>query len=181
MTTDDIAMHLEIGRVLARYCHAVDHGDLEMAINVYWPEAVDHHGGHWNGNGQEYMRQMIGSFAASTRGQPGRTGCMHHITTTLIDRIGPHDARVQAYFSAYVPHRADEQDRLALILGRYLDHFQQRDDEWRILERTVVNDFTRDNVGDGIYPVGSWQAGGYQPGAFGSTDPGVVFLGHLAP
>jgi hypothetical protein len=173
MNTDDVAMHLEIGQVLARYCHAVDHGDLDMALSVYWPDANDHHGNHWDGNGQDYMRDMIARFAATTDAQPGRTGCVHHVTTTLISRTGPHDALVQAYFSAYVPHGAD---RLALILGRYLDHFQQRDREWRILDRTVINDFTRDNVGDGIFAAGSWQAGGYPAGAFGSADPGVAFL-----
>jgi hypothetical protein len=176
MNIDDVAMHLSIGQVLARYCHAVDHGDLDLALSVYWPDAVDHHGGHWDGNGQDYMRDMIRRFAEMTDAHPGRTGCMHHITTTLITRTGRHDARVQAYFSAYVPHGGDGEDRLALILGRYLDHFQQRDGEWRILDRTVVNDFTRDNVGDGIYAIGSWQAGGYQAGAFGSADPGVAFL-----
>jgi hypothetical protein len=176
MTTDDVAMHLEIGQVLARYCHAVDHGDLERAISVYWPEAVDHHGAHWDGNGQEYMRDMITRFADMTGGAPGATGCMHHITTTLIDRIGPDDARVQTYFSAYVPHTVEGAARLALILGRYLDHFQRRAGEWRIIERTVVNDFTRDNVGEGVYAAGSWQAGGYPAGGFGASDPGVAFL-----
>jgi hypothetical protein len=175
MNADDVAMHLEISQVLARYCHAVDHGDLELALGAYWPDAVDHHGGHWDGNAHDYMRDLLGRFAA-TRSEAQPTGCMHHLSTTLITRLGADDARVQTYFTALVPYEADGGPRLGLLAGRYLDHFQRRGSEWRILERTVVNDYSRAHLEGEISPTGSWERGGYPGGAYGEADPGVAFL-----
>jgi hypothetical protein len=176
MTAEEVADRLEITEVLARYCHAVDNGDLEMALGVYWPDATDHHGDHWDGNGQEYMRNLIGRFAATCPPGSGRRACVHQLGGVLIAPGGPDGARVQCSFTAFVPREEDGAERLALLVGRFLDRFQRRDGEWRILERTVVNDFSRADLGGPIYGPGSWQAGGYPAGGFGAANPGVGFL-----
>lgn len=169
-------MRLAIEDLLTRYCHAVDHGDLEMALSVYWPDATDRHGGHWDGNGQEYMRDLIGRFEVAFPPGSGGRACVHQLTNILVVRTGTAEARVQSSFTAYVPHERDGSARLAMLVGRFLDRVERRASEWRIRERTVVNDFSRDDLGGDIYAAGSWQGGGYLAGAFGPTDPGVAFL-----
>jgi 3-phenylpropionate/cinnamic acid dioxygenase small subunit len=176
MIAEEIEMRLAIEDLLTRYCHAVDNGDLEMALGVYWPDGTDRHGDHWNGSGQEYMRDLIGRFGAALPPGSGRRACVHQLTNVLVIRVGADEARVQSSFTAYVPHDREGTPRLAMIIGRFLDRVERRGYEWRIRERTVLNDFSVDDIGGEIYAPGSWQSGGYPAGAFGAADPGVAFL-----
>jgi hypothetical protein len=176
MTARDIELRFAIHDLLARYCHGVDHGDLEMAVGVYWPEATDHHGDHWDGNGQEYVRDLIGRFAVAFPPGSGKRACVHQVTNLLVERSGADEARAQSSFTVYVPHEREGSPRLAMLIGRFLDRVERRGDEWRIIERVVVNDFSRDDIPGEIYAPGSWQEGGYAAGGVGSGDPGVGFL-----
>jgi hypothetical protein len=176
MDPADVSMHLQIRDALARYSHGVDHGDLELAKSAYWPEANDHHGGTWNANGHDYVTQLIGRDEERRRNGFPSVGGMHHLTTTLVTRTSEHTARAQTYFIVFQPHDSDREYHVGLVVGRYLDVFEERDGEWRILAREVVNDFTRMDVGGEIWPRASWQSGGFLPGGFGATDPGVAFF-----
>jgi 3-phenylpropionate/cinnamic acid dioxygenase small subunit len=173
--TDDIELHLEVHQLLARYAHGVDRGDLAMAQSVFWPDAVDHHGGHWHGNAHAYMADLIGrQDAARVAGQRG--GFQHHFTSVLIERTGDDTARVVAAFLAFILYQRDGEDRVALLSGRFLDEVQRRDGVWRVAARTVVNDFSTDNARGEPYGPGSWQSGGYLAGRYGFDDPARVFL-----
>jgi hypothetical protein len=173
---DDIAMHIEIRQALARYSQGVDHGDLELAKSAYWPEGTDHHGGTWNGNGHEYVTQLIERDEQRRENGFPAPGGMHHLTTILVRRDDDTHATVQTYFVVYQPHDTDGTYHLGLVVGRYLDRFERRGEEWRILARDVVNDFTRMDIPGPIWPRASWQEGEFLPGAFGSADPGVQRL-----
>ena len=169
-------MHIEIRQALGRYSQGVDHGDLELAKSAYWPEATDHHGGTWNGNGHEYVTQLIARDEQRRASGFPAPGGMHHLTTILVRRDDEDHATVQTYFVVYQPHDTAGEYRLALIVGRYLDTFERRGGEWRILAREVVNDFSRIEVPGPIWPRASWQEGGFLPGGFGAEDPGVQRL-----
>jgi hypothetical protein len=170
---DDLMMHIEIRQALARYCQWVDHGDLAMAQSAYWPEATDHHGAMWSGNGQEYVKHLIErDLDRRAQGFPAPGG-MHNLTTTLIQRIDQDHAAVQSYFIVFQPHNSQGEYQVALVVGRYLDQFERRDGEWRILAREVVNDYSRVDVPGPVWPSASWQQGGFIAGSFGPDDPGV--------
>lgn len=179
--TDDLFLYLVAQDLFGRYAHATDHGDLDMALDVFWPDATDHHGDLWDGNAHDYMRDMntrlVDARAAGVTGP----GFQHHVTTIVVNRVGPDDARVQAAFLAYVPHVHEGQQRVGLVVGRFLDHLQRRDGSWKILAREIVNDFTDGNVAATRLGSGSWQEGGYPAGGFGDSDPGVAFLAGGSP
>src|SRR4029077_12481670 len=69
----------------------------------------------------------------------------HHITNMTIEMDGEKDARVESYFLAFHPHDEGGPTKFGIAAGRYLDHFQRRDGEWKILARRVVMDWTRDD------------------------------------
>ncbi|WP_072805890.1 nuclear transport factor 2 family protein [Rhodococcoides yunnanense] len=176
--TDDLILYLVAQDLLGRYAHAVDHGDLDVALGVFWPDATDHHGDMWNGNAQEYMHDMYSRIHAARTDSPPAVGpgFQHHVTTIVVHRIGADDAKVQASFLAYVPHGTGAEAGVGLVVGRFLDHIQRRDGTWKIFSRVVVNDFTDGNVCGTSLPSGSWQHGGYVSGGWGSSDPSIAFL-----
>jgi hypothetical protein len=176
MLDEDVKMHIEIRQALARYCHGVDHGDLEMARSAYWPEGTDAHGLRWDGNGHEFVTDL--DQIQNQRRADGFSGpgSMHHLTTILVKRTDADHALVQSYFIVYNPHTSRGKYQLALVVGRYLDRFERRDEEWKILTRETINDFSRLDVPGAIWPSASWQEGGFRAGGYGQTDPGVQAL-----
>lgn len=163
LTPQDAADHEAIRQVLYRYARGVDRGDLDLLLSVYHPEATDHHG-RFDGPGHEYAARLVGAEEGLTR-----TG-NHHLTNVLIELDGDR-AQVETYFLAYHPHSDDGTDALGVTSGRYLDVFEKRAGEWRILRRRVVNDWTRADVPGPIWPRASAEHGGFLPGGRGSADP----------
>jgi hypothetical protein len=125
-----------IREVLARYARGVDSADLAMIRSVYWPEATDDHG-NFNGNAMEFAEFAVGvlkTFRVT----------MHFMTNISIDFPADAQANVQCYFYAYHEHLAEpggEPPMVMIVGGKYLDRFEQRDGEWRILRRVVTMDW----------------------------------------
>lgn len=120
-----------IRAVLARYCHAIDRCDADLLRGVYWPEGTDDHG-IYNGSGQgfaDFVMPMLGTMERT----------VHHALNVMIDFTGEDRAKVQSYCIAY--HEWNGQE---LIVGsRFLDEFERRGDEWRILERVSILDWNQ--------------------------------------
>ena len=145
----------EIEKVLATYCRAIDRCDLELLKSVYHPEATDDHG-TFCGNAQEFAE-----FIIPTLRQVILDG-MHTVTHTLIEVDGDF-ATSEAYYWAYqLCHGGEEavapyfgpsyaervkQEGLLDIPhdyycgGRYIDLFERRDGEWKILRRKITNEW----------------------------------------
>ena len=145
---------LEIQHVLRTYARGVDRSDFEAMSSVYHPDAIDNHG-VFHGNGIEFAERVTGG-ASRERVMVGQ----HHITNITIDWHGDDDARVESYFLAYHPHQIDGvgAEYMGIAAGRYLDHFQRRDGAWKLLNREVVMDWTRNHV-DG----GPWERANGRP------------------
>jgi ketosteroid isomerase-like protein len=122
-----------IAEVLVRYCHAVDHLDWDELASVYHEDATDRHGAY-QGSAAGFLEwvkpQFTGRFAAT----------MHSISNVLIDLDG-----MRAFSQCQV--RADHlvKDELGggifQFWGSYVDVFEQRDEQWKILHRIVVRRF----------------------------------------
>ena len=137
--TDDAIAHIEITQVLYRYCRGVDRGDRELIRSVYHPDASDDHGS-WKGAGVDFADYIVDSMDGAT------IAAQHQITNTLIEVDGD-SAACESYFLAFHPTRDQAGDEtLAIAAGRYLDRFERRDGAWRIADRRVVLDWTRENV-----------------------------------
>jgi len=78
---------------------------------------------------------------------------MHMIANIMI-RIHGTTADVESYYYGF--HRLSQagQARDSVGSGRYVDTFERRDDEWRILRRLVVVDWFRDYPDSADWSVG---------------------------
>ena len=124
-----------IKEVIHRYCRAADRCDLDAFKACYWPDGRDDHlfygGNAWDFC--DYVIPVLRKIEAS----------VHAITNTIIELKG---ARAFCESQWSVVHRLRKPDGSFLDYwhnGRYLDIFEKRDGEWRILERTIVSDMDR--------------------------------------
>jgi hypothetical protein len=132
--------------VVWRYCHGVDRADKAVLETIYWPEAIETHG--------EYVGSASGFIGHALNVVNQVESIQHLIGNTLIRVVGSH-ANVESSFFCYqvmpakAPDHPDYSGRpgpgpCSLFLGgRYLDRFECRAGEWRILHRTVAFDWWR--------------------------------------
>lgn len=149
---DELLAKQAIRDTLCRYCNGIDRCDVEMLKSAYWPDATDTHG-TFNGNAWEFA----GFITQSMRESMLRS--MQHIGNVLIelDPDGCH-ARVETYVMAYMQVEEAGQQRDMLIAGRYLDRFEARNGEWRILDRLYVMDWNRNGPSTAIWDEGIYQS-----------------------
>jgi hypothetical protein len=141
----ELADREAIRECLYRYSRGVDRLDADMLRSAYWPEATDKHL-EFRGNTEEFI-----AWAFPVMGAMDQT--MHMIGNVLITVHGD-TADVESYFYGY--HRVTIEEKKSDVIGagRYLDRFEKRGDEWRIIERLVVTDWFRQ------YPDSAdWEAG----------------------
>jgi hypothetical protein len=147
---DELIAKQAIYEVLCRYCRGIDRCDADMLKSAYWPDATDTHG-TFNGNAHDFADYMTDSM------RKGMTRSMQKIGNVLIelDPDGRH-ARGETYVVAYL-QTEDESGRRDLIIGgRYLDRFECRDDEWRILDRVYTLDWNQN-----VCSTDEWDSGIY--------------------
>ena len=102
--------------------------------SAYWPDATDDHG-TFVGNAHEFVDHCIASHVRWS-------WTMHTIFNHIVelDDDGTH-ACGEAYNISYL-QRADSGE-LDIWFGRYLDRYEKRGDEWRIIERVCVHEGDR--------------------------------------
>lgn len=179
-----------IEKVLKLYCRAIDRLDLELLKSIYHPDATDDHG-IFSGNAHEFAE-----FIISTLGNIILDG-MHTVTHCTIDIEGDF-ATSEAYYSAYQRCRggedfvkeffgeryADEQRQKDTIdgnhdffnAGRYIDLFERRDGQWKILRRKITSEWNVVRPSTRITDQGGISAFNL-PGRRDRTDP--VYLNKI--
>ena len=117
-----------------RYCQAVDRCDLEMLKSCYWPDGYDDHG-FFAGNAHAFAEYVIPCLQAID-------SSMHSITNTRFRFDGNRCACSSQW---HVVHRLAHEGGFTDFLhdGRYLDVWEERDGEWKLLHRVIVGDADR--------------------------------------
>ena len=135
MTLDEALDQMAIREVLVRYCRGIDRGDKALVRSAYHPDATDDHG-TFNGRAHDFPDVVVPRMDAV-----GRIG-QHNVTNVQIEVEGDR-AKGESYFVTYNPEaQADGSlPRIMLVLGRYLDVFEKRGGDWKILDRRVVIDY----------------------------------------
>ena len=131
---DEMLAKEAIRDALMRYCRGVDRLDADIIRSVYHPDAYDDHAGR--------------QFTGETVGQ-GLVDWMteimdvtsHNITTSNIEIEGD-SAGSEAYTTSMHLQTVDGEQRMLLAIARYVDRFERRNGEWKIIERVVVPEFT---------------------------------------
>lgn len=121
----------QIHDVLMRYCRSVDRMDMDLLRSCYWPDATDDHG--------PYKGSAEGFFAVVEDMSAAYDVTQHIIANEYVELNGDR-AMCESYFlmPAGLP---GEPRQVWLLGGRYLDLFERRLGEWRILDRTVTYDW----------------------------------------
>jgi hypothetical protein len=144
--------------VAMRYAHGVDRLDGDWMKSAYWPDATDDHG-VFVGNAWEFVDRCMESHARWR-------STMHCIFNHQIDVDDADHARGEIYNITYLFH-ADAQ-AVDVWVGRYLDSYERRDGEWRILGRVCVHEGTTTNAA----PPMSIAADRFRQGAFDRSSVG---------
>lgn len=140
--------HLQIEKLLATYCRAIDRCDADLLRTVYWPDAIEEHG-LYNGNAWGFVEFIVPMLK-------GLKLTMHSISNTLIDLQGDR-AAVETYVVAYhLAENAEGSQTELIVGGRYLDRFERRSGQWRIAKRTFVHDWNQNRPASV-----EWEAGWY--------------------
>ncbi|WP_317929835.1 nuclear transport factor 2 family protein [Halioxenophilus sp. WMMB6] len=148
---EEMADREAIRDTLMRYCRGTDRCDETLLRSAYWPDSHDDH--------LEFSGDIEQFIAYSKPILQAMRYSMHMLANCLICIAGD-QADVESYFQGYhsIP---DEQGhrRDAFAAGRYLDTFEKRNDEWRILKRFVMVDWFRE-----LPDSADWQAGPFGMG-----------------
>jgi hypothetical protein len=125
--------------VLYRYARGVDRGDWELMRSTYHSGAYDDHG--------EYKGSIEGLIVWLEERFTGVDNSMHFFGNCLIDFAGRDVALVETSFVSRRLRAPNEGERKLVgaedamcreAWGRFIDHFERRNGEWRVAKRYVV-------------------------------------------
>lgn len=116
----------DILQVMMRYGRGLDRLDTELTRSCYHDDAIEDHG--------HYVGDVDGFIAWANAVTARFETTQHSILNHYCDLQGD-DAYTETYFqfvgiAAQAPHLMSH--------GRYIDHFQRRDGEWRIANRVTI-------------------------------------------
>jgi 3-phenylpropionate/cinnamic acid dioxygenase small subunit len=112
------ADHVEITQLLARYCLALDRGDVEAWLELFTPDAS-----------YEVYGRSFGGHDGLRRMMTGAPGGLHLGGPPVIEMLGPDEARTQQ--NLLFVDRSDGTSRSAV----YTDELRRTAAGWRIARR----------------------------------------------
>ena len=131
----------DIVAIIYRLARGLDRCDKELLQTCFHEGATDDHG-LFKGDASEFCEWVINELGKYERTQ--------HFISNVNIKFDNETARTEAYFFAHhvVPGEVGKKDVIAA--GRYLDQFELRNDEWKIVHRKALYDWSRvDETKDG--------------------------------
>ena len=134
-TLDTLIAERDITRVLMLYARGIDRIDADLVESCFHPDAVLRYGN--DASPADFAKNAQVGLSAYRFTQ-------HRVGNVIIDVEGDF-AWCESYCLARhrIPAGEGKVDVDFLWGGRYVDRFERRNGEWRILHRTVVHDYTR--------------------------------------
>ncbi len=120
-----------IREVANRYAHGVDRLDGDWMKSAYWPEATDDHG-VFVGNAWDFVDRCIASHGRWAWTMHTTTNHQIHLAADGVSATG------ELYNVTYL--MSADRRTLNTWYGRYLDRYERRGDEWRIIQRVCVHE-----------------------------------------
>jgi len=136
----------EIWQVLQRYGRGLDRLDRELVRSCYFDDAIEDHGA-FVGRPDDFIawaNQSTMNFVTQHH------GLMNHFC-----ELDGNDAYAETY---YVFTGVAEKPPHFQSMGRYIDHFQKRDGEWRIANRVTIIERNFDLMESSLFPVAAGPA-----------------------
>jgi hypothetical protein len=129
-----------IVEVIYRYGRSMDRLDRELGYSVFWPEATaDYHEQMFQGTGHGFVDMCMEAHLQFVSHS-------HQFSNILVTVDG--DTATSETYGDVTLRRADGDGGFVDLrnLGRYVDRWERRDGEWRIIDRKYLHDF------DATYP-----------------------------
>lgn len=123
---EELEARTAIEDCLKRFARAVDRQDWKAARECYHDGAFDDHG-FFKGPPDAFLAHIEKLHAVQEHS-------MHFNTNVLIE----FQARDRAFVETYVLVLQRFGDRRVTASARYLDRFEQRNGQWRVVHRTLV-------------------------------------------
>lgn len=139
--TQILEIERECERLIAQYCHFVDHGEAARIADLFTED------GTWrNINVSMDGRDGIRTGFMKRQNNQGRMS-RHVCTNTLIDVISETEAKGVVYMSLYFHDgeagRETSPTDCLQKLGEYQDRYVKTDEGWKFATREVVSNFWR--------------------------------------
>jgi len=134
------------------YCRGVDRCDAALVASVYHPDGTDDHGS-FRGLGIDFAEYVTSRLPARYE------ATMHSISNPIVRFTGPDQALVESHVCARHRRVDDGQTVLDTFGGRYVDHFERRDGEWKIAHRVVVHEWDKTERVELAFPPGRFTEG----------------------
>lgn len=131
MQVEQLVGYMAIQQTYARYCRGVDRKDRDLILSTYWPDGYDDHL-MVKGKPADVVDWVIDYQKEFTTS--------HVVGQSLITMIGERQADVETYFQSWSNRPFGDSHVLSATIGRYVDLFEQREGDWRVLNRQVVVD-----------------------------------------
>jgi hypothetical protein len=142
----------EIWQVMQRYARGLDRFDIALVRSCYFDDCIEDHS-QYVGRPDDFIDWANGIAAAY---QSTQHAIMNHYC-----ELDGDDAYAETYYH-FTAVAADQQHFMSV--GRYVDHFQRRNGEWRIANRVTIV--------EGTFDVAHWRYAHLQPPPYG---PGEIF------
>ena len=147
-TRDELQVLLDkqaITEVIYRYGRSMDRLDRDLGYSVFWPEATaDYHEQMYQGTGHGFVDMVMKAHLHFTAHS-------HQFSNILIEVDGD-TARSETYGDVTL-RRVDDEGRCTDVrnLCRYVDRWERRNGEWRIIARAYLHDFDASGPAVGSY------------------------------
>jgi hypothetical protein len=143
-TIEDIIAESEIRDVHRRFCRANDRRDEELMRSCFHPDATI----------ELHEKLNVEEFIALGKAILGRFTQTWHNSGNQLVEVSGNTAWAEHYTTSTHRIAADDEgpERDFVAMGRYIDHMEQRDGEWRIARRRMLMDFMRT---DPVVPQGA--------------------------
>lgn len=132
-SNEEIVDRLAIQEVIFSHCRGLDRVDVDVLRQCYWPDAEVNYG-FFKGNAHEFCTLITNGIV--------RNRATHHQVSNILVSRQHSNAVVECYVTAY-HHRPEGQATEMTYFGRYVDHFQKRDEVWKMMFRHVVMDWNQ--------------------------------------
>jgi hypothetical protein len=119
-----------IWECMLRYARGIDRLDEGLIRSAYWEDAHDSHG---------QLNGSLDQFLAGWLPRQANRDVAHHFLGNHLVELHGDTADAETYFTSAA--KTTGAQVLELVGGRYVDQFEKRSGEWRILTRLVVLDF----------------------------------------
>lgn len=135
----DLAARRDITDAVQRYMRGLDRLDPALQRSAFHDDAVIDCG---------LMKGSADEFVTFAQDLLATMDATHHLLGQVRIELADDRAQGECYFQAWHRTKGDSGDvRDLFISGRYIDDYACRDGIWRIVSRTLVTDWVKDDPG----------------------------------